>query len=142
MGPGRARPINFQRTGRGQAQPPSHLKKLTARPGPLFFISLSPARPITHGSEAHETRVLYGQALQIRRPAGGFGGRPMNRPMCCPVLKGACAYADVIVFRELLVYSFFSVLDSVGQVLSAHETQITSTQYSRGHVVPGEAQGG
>ena len=66
----------------------------------------------------------------------------MNRPMCCPVLKGACAYADVIVFRELLVYSFFSVLDSVGQVLSAHETQITSTQYSRGHVVPGEAQGG
>ena len=66
------------------------------------------ARPMKHG-------------LYMDRP-DNYVGRPVNltgpligRPMCCPVLKGACAYADVI----FNVNSWFFV--SVGQLLSAHE---------------------
>jgi len=52
--------------------------------------------------------------------------------MCCPVLKGACEYADVIFLDVncwffVVFRCFFSRLDFVGQLLSAHETHITST---------------
>ena len=33
-------------------------------------------------------------------------GRPMGQPMCCPVLKGACAYAELIFLTLVVVFSF------------------------------------
>ena len=64
-------------------------------------------------------------------------GRPVyltGQPMCCPVLKGACAYADVIsLFFSLF---FFPRLYTVRQLLSAHETHITSTHYSHNSAPP------
>ena len=51
-----------------------------ARPGPSFFQQSRPARPgPSHGSEAHETRALYGPARHFRRPARGFDG-PVHGP--------------------------------------------------------------
>ena len=44
--------------------------------------------------------------------------------MRCPVPTGACAYADVFFFCQLLIFVFVSLLDSIGQLLSAHETHI------------------
>ena len=59
-----------------------------------------PARPgPSHGSETHETQDLLGLARQLRGPGCGFDGPAMGRLMCCPVLKGACAYADEMVSR-------------------------------------------
>ena len=88
-GPGRsARPTNFDKMGRGPARPikfsedgprpgPAHHIFKNSRPGPAhhFFKRLGPARPgPSHGSEAHETRALYGPARQLRGPARGFDG--------------------------------------------------------------------
>ena len=63
----------------------------------IVFKRFDPAWPgSSHGSEAHETRALYGPARQLRGPARGFEG-PAHGPVhVCPVLKVACAYADVI----------------------------------------------
>ena len=61
--------------------------------------------------------------------------RPVDltgRPMCCPGLKGACAYATFIAGFSL----FGPRLDSVGQLLSAHETYITSAHYSYNSAPP------
>ena len=138
-GPGLGRPGPARQIFRGwaAARPsPSHFQIFTARPGP------------SHGSEAHETRALYGLARQLRGPAHVLSRtkrcmcicyvycfffcffpvwipwdscfRPVNltvtgRPMCCPGLKGACAYAKFIAGFSLFVPS----LDSVGQLLSA-----------------------
>ena len=50
-------------------------------------------------------------------------GRPMGRPMCCSVPKRACThYADVNFNDNCWFFVGFSRLDSVGQLLSAHET--------------------
>ena len=68
-----------------------------------------------------------------------YMGRPdnyMGRPMCCPVLKGACAYADVIFYVNCWFFVVFSRLDSVGQLLSAHKTHITSTHCSHNSAPP------
>ena len=68
----------------------SHFQEFTAWAGPAyhFLKRLGPARPgPSHVNEPHETRALRGPALPMTS---------MGRPMYCPVLKGACAYADVI----------------------------------------------
>ena len=56
----------------------------------------------------------------------------MDRPMCSLVVKGVYAYAGVI-FVSLIVTSslplFFSRRDSVGQLLSAHETHPLFAQF-------------
>ena len=109
VGPGRARPagpINFlhdrprpgpsifQRMGRVPAQPitfskmhgparPVIFSNGLARLGPAHHMA---ARPMRHG-------------LYVGRP-DNYVGRPVDltgRSMCCPVLKGPCAYADVIL---------------------------------------------
>ena len=55
------------------------------------------ARPMKHG-------------LYMGRP-DNYVGQPVDltgRPMCCPVPKGACAYADEVIFlSELLVFRWF-----------------------------------
>ena len=54
--------------GRGPAQPIT-LSKIHG-PAHHFFKRLGPARPgPSYGSEAHETRALYGPARQLRGPA-------------------------------------------------------------------------
>ena len=56
--------------------------------------------------------------------------------MYCPVLKGSSAYAGVILTLSCF-FLFFSCLDSVGQLLSAHEThKITSTEDSHNSAPP------
>ena len=69
-------PSNFQRMGRGPAQPITFSKRHgPARPGSSFFRSLGRPRPgPSHSSESHETRALYGPARQLRGPARGFDG--------------------------------------------------------------------
>ena len=112
---------------------PSHLKKHgPAWPGPSFFPKSrpGPARPgPLNGNKAHETRALYGPARQLRGPARGFDGPAHGR---YPVLQGACAYYTLTCFFcvNCVFFLLFSRLDSVGEVLSAHETHITSTHYS------------
>ena len=77
-GPRRPGSSNFQRMGRRPAQPTTFSKvrgparpiicsKVSARPGP------------SHGSEAHETRAIYGPARQLRGSARGFNG-PVHGP--------------------------------------------------------------
>ena len=80
MGRGRVRPINFSEDG-SRPSPAHHIFK-NSRPGPAHHMA---ARPMKHG-------------LYMGRP-DNYEGRPVDlgRPMCCPVLKGACGYADVIV---------------------------------------------
>ena len=119
VGPGRARPagpINFlhdrprpgpsifQRMGRVPAQPitfskmhgparPVIFSNGLARLGPAHHMA---ARPMRHG-------------LYVGRP-DNYVGRPVDltgRSMCCPVLKGPCAYADVILKRKLLGFCCF-----------------------------------
>ena len=61
-------PSIFQRMGHGPAQPITFSKiQGPARPDP------------SHGSEAHETRALYGPARQLRRPVRRFDG-PAHEP--------------------------------------------------------------
>ena len=82
-------------------------------------------RPMRHGLYMGRPENYVGRPVYLT-------GRSMGRPMCCPVLKGACACADVIFLRYVVVgFSLvFPRLDSVGQLLSAHETHIASTHYS------------
>ena len=104
---------------------PAHHMFKNSQPGPAQFIifSKASARPgPSHGSEAHETRDLYRPARQLRRSAVDVTGRSMGRPMCCSVLKGAYACADVIFYVNCWFFVVFSRLDSVGQLLSAYET--------------------
>ena len=78
----------------------SHFQKIPARPGPAhhLFKILGPARlGPSHGNEAHETRALYGSAGQLRGPARGFEGPAHGPAHVLPVLKGAGAYANVIL---------------------------------------------
>ena len=76
-------PSNFQRMGRGPARPinfsedgprpgPAHHIFKNSRPGParpIIFSNVSARPGPSHGSEAHETRALYGPARQLRGPA-------------------------------------------------------------------------
>ena len=84
-----ARPINvlYDEPRPGMA-PQMFRGCAAARPGPSNFQGMditfsknhSPARPgPSHGSEAHETRALYGLARQLRGPARGFDG-PAHGP--------------------------------------------------------------
>ena len=87
MGRGPARSINFSEDGLWLGLTLT-FSKFTTRPGPAHycFKSLGSAWPgPSHGSEAHKHGLYMGQPDNC-----------VGRPMCCPVLKGACAYADVI----------------------------------------------
>ena len=66
-------PSNLQRMGRGPAQPITFSKNH----GPGHHMA---ARPMKHG-------------LYMGRPDNYVG-----RPMCCPVLKDAYAYADMLFY--------------------------------------------
>ena len=79
-------PSNFQRMGRGPAH---HFFKVSARPGPAHHMA---ARPMRHGLYMGQPDNYVGRPVDLK-------GRLMGRPMCCPVLKGACAYANVIFLR-------------------------------------------
>ena len=115
---GPVQPITFSKN-RGPVRP-INFSKVSGRPGHHMA-----ARPMRHG--------LYMGWLEnsVGRPVD-LTGWAMGRPMCFPVLKGACACADVIFLRYVVVgFSLvFPRLDSVGQLLSAHETHIASTHYS------------
>ena len=112
--PARPGPANFQRVGRGPARPikisedgprpgpahQSHFQKITARRGPAHHFFNSLARP---GPARHMVARPMRHGLYMDRPENYVGlsvdltDRPMGWSMCCPVLEGACAYADVIV---------------------------------------------
>ena len=73
------------------------------RPGPahnLFKISRpGPARPIIFPKVSARSGPAHHMATRPMKH-GLYMGRPDNyvgRPMCCPVVKGAGAYADVIL---------------------------------------------
>ena len=58
------------------------------------------ARPMRH-------RLYMGRPDDyVGRPVD-LTGRPMGRTMCCLMLKGACAYADVIFLRYSLFFIVF-----------------------------------
>ena len=84
--------------GRGPAQPITFSKiHCLAWPGPSFFPKsrLGPAqqmvaRPMRHGLYMDRPENYVGLSVDLT-------DRPMGWSMCCPVLEGACAYADVIV---------------------------------------------
>ena len=80
-----AGPSIFDMMGRGPAQPINMKKKH----GPAHH---SAARPMRH-------ELYMGRPNNhVDRPVD-FTGRLMGQPMCCSVLKGACAYADVMFLR-------------------------------------------
>ena len=111
---------------------PSHFQKLSARPGPAhhFIKRLGPARSgSSHGSEAHEIQALYRPARQLREPARGFDGpaHVLSRTIRCMCIRRRDFFTLIVVFVV------FSHLDFVGQLLSAHETHITSTHYSHNY---------
>ena len=54
-------------------------------------------------------------------------GRPVGRPMRCPVPKGTCVYADVFSFTFVVFRGGDPVWISVRQQRSAHETYIPTT---------------
>ena len=96
-------PSNFQRMGRGPARPinfsedwprpgPAHHTVKHLRPGPAhhFFESLGPARP---GPTHHLATRPMRPGLCI-----GWHDNYAGRPMCCPVLKDTCAYADLFFY--------------------------------------------
>ena len=91
-------PANFR--GFAAAQPsPSHFQNFTARPGPSFFPKSRPgpahfmaAKPMRHGLYMGWPDNYVGRPVDLT-------GRPMGRPVCCPVLKGTSAYADVNFLR-------------------------------------------
>ena len=58
------------------------------------------ARPMKHGLYIGRPDKYFGRPVDLT-------GRPMGRPMCCPVLKGACAYADVIFYVNRWFFVFF-----------------------------------
>ena len=90
---GPAQLVKFSEDG-PRPDPAHHIFKYS-RPGPARHMA---ARPMRHG-------------LYMDWPDNCVG-----RPMCCPVRKGACAYATCTAF-----FLFFPRLDSVGQLLSARE---------------------
>ena len=97
MGRGQARPglSTFQRIGRGTAQPIT-LKKNTARPGPAHHIAM----PMKHGLYMGRPGKRVGGPVELT-------GGPTGRPVCCPVLKSAYAYASVFFLRWWLVFRCF-----------------------------------
>ena len=124
--------------GRGPAQPITFSKiHGRARPGPSFFKSLGPARP---GPAHHMAARPMRHGLYMGRPDNDVGrpvdltGRPMSRPMCCPVQVCMCIrWCDFFTLIAVLSL-FFPRLYSVGQL--AHETHITSTHYSHNSAPP------
>ena len=88
---------------------PSHFQKFTARP--IIFSNAS-ARP---GPANHAAAMHMRHGLYMGRPDNYVGrpvdlmGWPKGRPMCCLVLKGACAYADVIFYVNCCFCCCFSV---------------------------------
>ena len=111
MGRRPAWPINF--SGNGPRPGParrifkiSRPGKVSARPGP------------SHGSEAHETRAVHSPARQLRGPA-----HVLSRTKRCMCIRSR----DFFYVNCWFFGVFFFRLDSVGQLLSAHETHITST---------------
>ena len=73
-GPARPGPLIFYMMGRGPTRPVKFSED-GLRPGPAhhFLKRFGPARPgPSHGSEAHETRAIYGPARQLCGPARGF----------------------------------------------------------------------
>ena len=103
MGRGPARPIKFYLVGLDPARPvkfsedgprPGPVNQrfrgwAAARPGPAHYMA---ARPMKHGLYIGRPDNFVGRPVDL-------SGRPMGRPMCCPVLNGACAYADAIFKR-------------------------------------------
>ena len=71
-------PSIFQRMGHGPAQPIT-LEK--SRPGPAHHMA---ARPMRHGLYMGRPDNFVGRPVDLT-------GLPMGRPICCSVLKGACA---------------------------------------------------
>ena len=68
-------PSNFHRMGRGPTQPIIFSKiHGPGRPGSSFFQMSPPGPDPSHGSEAHDTRALYGLARQLCGPARVFDG--------------------------------------------------------------------
>ena len=86
-------PSNLQRMGRGPAQPITFSKNH----GPGHHMA---ARPMKHGLYIGRPDKYFGRPVDLT-------GRPLGRPMCCFVLKGACAYADMIFLRQLLIFRCF-----------------------------------
>ena len=122
--PARPGPSNFNLEGRGPARPvkfsedgprpdpahqifrgwaavrpsPSHFQNVTARPGPAHHFSEVSAGP---GPAHHIAASPMRHGLYMGRPDNCVG-RPVDltgRPMCYPVLIGACACTDVIFLR-------------------------------------------
>ena len=101
MGRGPARPVSFSEDEPrpapanqifrrwAVARPsPLHLKKLTARSGLAHHCFKFSARP---GPAHHMAASPMRHGLYMGRP-----GNCVGRSLCRPVLKGACAHADVI----------------------------------------------
>ena len=120
MGHGPAWPIFFLYDG-PRPGPARQIFRDGSRPGPAHQIFEDGPRP---GPAHHMAARPMKHGLYMGRP-NNYEGWPVDltgRPMCCPVLKGACAYVDDVVFSPLLFFRCFSRLDSVGQLLSAQET--------------------
>ena len=114
-------PSNFRRMGRGPAKPNKFSKNHgPARPGPSFFQTSRPG-PAAHHMAARPMK----NGLYIGRPDNYVG-----RLMCCAVLRGSCAYADVFFRVNCWCFIVIPRPDSVGQPLSANETHTTSNHYS------------
>ena len=123
MGRDRARPIKVSEPWAAARPSSSHSQTFTARAICSSNVSAQPdpahhmaARTLKHGLYMGRPGNCLGRPVDLT-------GRPMGRPMRYLVLKGARAYSD-----EILVFVVFSRLDSVEQLLSAHETH---NQYPR-----------
>ena len=101
MGRGPARPIRFSED-EPRPGPAHHIFK-KSRPGPARLIIFQKSGPAHHMAARPMKHGLYmGRPDNYVGRPDNYVGRPVNltgpsmgRPMCCPVLKGACAYADV-----------------------------------------------
>ena len=107
MARGLARPIKFNLVGRGPARPVK-FSKGGPRPDPAhqIFRGLAAARPSpSHFQEFTARPIIFSKVSARPGPAHHMAARPMRhglymgRPMCCRVLRGACACADVIFLR-------------------------------------------
>ena len=102
MGRGPARSIKFLEDGPRPG--PAHHISNKSRPGPtrpIFFSNILACPGSAHHMAAMPRRhgFYMGRADNyVGRPVD-LTGRPMGRSMCCPVLKGAGAYADAIFSR-------------------------------------------
>ena len=141
MGLGPARTINFSENG-PRPGPAHHIKKKNrsgpARPGPSFFQRLGPARPgPSRGSEAYETRALYGPARQLRGPARGFDG-PAHEPAHVLFRTKACMYTlrCCEFITSVVVFSLFFPVWIPWDSCFRPRRHITSTYYSHNPAPP------